>query len=278
MTMNGLDDLKLTPVWVNPGHTVQSARILMKGHGVKSIAVVEGPRLLGVVTMETLEGAREDAPCGEFVRPVERMLPHSMTVLQAAQAFVDEDLTHAVVMDGDRFVGLITPNVLIRVLRRSWDPLTGLGWSDRIREWAAEMLSKGEEISILFIDLDNFGAYNKTYGHTVGDRVLRRVSHLLRQMIDPERDLLVRYGGDEFAIATLRHREEAEQLLLKIKEQSGIASDDEPYRPITFTVGLAGGRRSQGRQNVHIASTVEDLLLTASKDCLSRKRRLEEMG
>lgn len=58
---------------------------------------------------------------------------------------------------------------------------------------------KGLPISLLLFDVDYFKRINDSYGHDVGDRVLRdlslRISHYLR-----EEDLFGRYGGDEFAI------------------------------------------------------------------------------
>jgi hypothetical protein len=64
-------------------------------------------------------------------------------VVKAAQQFVDEDIDVGVVMDEDGFHGVITSNMLLKELRRSWDPLTGLGWSDRLREWGIEHLGNG---------------------------------------------------------------------------------------------------------------------------------------
>ncbi|HIF9066426.1 TPA: putative bifunctional diguanylate cyclase/phosphodiesterase [Photobacterium damselae] len=53
--------------------------------------------------------------------------------------------------------------------------------------------------SLLFLDLDGFKMINDTYGHAVGDRLLRAVSIRLRQVIQ-HRGLLARFGGDEFLI------------------------------------------------------------------------------
>ncbi|OYT68738.1 MAG: diguanylate cyclase, partial [Armatimonadetes bacterium JP3_11] len=66
---------------------------------------------------------------------------------------------------------------------------------------------------------DNFGVFNKRYGHLVGDEVLRRVAQLLLNEIDPQTDVVCRWGGDEFAIATLRRREEAGLLAHHISRQ-----------------------------------------------------------
>ncbi len=59
--------------------------------------------------------------------------------------------------------------------------------------------SSGTSLSVLMIDLDGFKPINDTHGHALGDEVLRTVANALRKGIRP-RDLVARYGGDEFAV------------------------------------------------------------------------------
>lgn len=275
--LKNVEDLKLVPVWVNPGHLVESAIHLMKGHGQRAIAVMEGSVVLGVVSMESAVSAAEGADVRMVMRKNPAIVSPRQLVVKAAQQFVDEDLDIGVVMDEERFYGVITPNMLLKELRRSWDPLTGLGWSDRLREWGIDQLTNGREITILFVDLDKFGQYNKLYGHLVGDRVLRRVAQLLKDSVDPKRDVLVRYGGDEFAIATLRPRDEAEELASRLLDRSGSLFLEDAYQPVTFSIGLAGGRRSTHRPDIHVAAMFDELVNAASRDMLSKKlKRIEQ--
>ncbi len=60
-------------------------------------------------------------------------------------------------------------------------------------------LSKAQPVSLMMIDVDNFKQFNDVLGHIAGDRALRAVSNILRAQFR-DRDLLVRYGGDEFAV------------------------------------------------------------------------------
>ncbi|MCX7800246.1 MAG: diguanylate cyclase [Fimbriimonadales bacterium] len=266
-----IDEVRLTPVWVNPRHLVSTARIVMAGHRMPVIGVVEGNRFVGVLRAESLEGRPESETVQDAVEQPDVVLDAAMRVEDAAELFVQRDCTVAPVVDGERFLGIVTSNMLLRELRRSRDPLTGLPWSDRLREWGVEQLRLGHEITILFVDLDGFGLYNKRYGHVVGDRVLEQFAQCLRSKIDPERDLLVRYGGDEFAIGTLRTRQEVSQLL-SIVALGRVAFDvGQPIEPVAYSVGVSGGRRTVERENIHYAATVDNLINLASKDCTRRK-------
>jgi diguanylate cyclase (GGDEF)-like protein len=55
------------------------------------------------------------------------------------------------------------------------------------------------DLSIMFVDIDNFKEINDQYGHSIGDTVLRSVSNFIRK-ITRSSDLCIRYGGDEFLI------------------------------------------------------------------------------
>ncbi len=156
----------------------------MKGHGQRAIAVMEGPVLLGVLTMEMAQSLPDAVDVRSIMRKNPAILSPKQVVVKAAQQFVDDDIDVGVVMDDERFYGVVTSNMLLKELRRSWDPLTGLGWSDRLREFGIEQLAKGQEITILFIDLDNFCQYNKALRAPCG-----------RPCAAPCRSVAQRHGG-----------------------------------------------------------------------------------
>jgi diguanylate cyclase (GGDEF)-like protein len=84
------------------------------------------------------------------------------------------------------------------------DDLTGL-FNDRyFHHQLSEELKKakrtGKNISLLFLDLDNFKSINDTYGHLIGSRTLAEVGGLLTDCLAGENANIVRYGGDEFAV------------------------------------------------------------------------------
>lgn len=61
-------------------------------------------------------------------------------------------------------------------------------------------LRTGEPLSILFMDIDKFKLLNDTYGHSVGDNVLRTVAQVLSETVQRPADVAARFGGEEFAV------------------------------------------------------------------------------
>ncbi len=127
------------------------------------------------------------------------------------------------------------------------DPLTGVQNRRAILErltaergWAAE---RGLPLAVLFIDLDRFKAVNDTYGHAVGDQLLRAVAHALRSVLRAS-DAVGRVGGDEFLVilpgagpsAAARLAESLEALVAATELVAGGAR----LRP-SVTVGVGSG-------------------------------------
>jgi len=107
-----------------------------------------------------------------------------------------------------------------------FDGLTGcLDYAGTLQELDREISRSaraGLDLSLCFIDLDNFKRVNSRHGHLYGNEVLLEVSHLLRDGVRSY-DTLGRFGGDEF-IVILPGTGEADALALAERLRSGIAS------------------------------------------------------
>lgn len=107
------------------------------------------------------------------------------------------------------------------------DPLTKLYTRRYLNETEdnflrQDMRDESSHLYILFLDLDLFKSVNDTYGHRMGDDVLIALGKLLEQHTRPQ-DMCVRYGGEEFVIATLAISNEpilnlAERIRTDVKE------------------------------------------------------------
>jgi diguanylate cyclase (GGDEF)-like protein len=246
--------------------TVGAAIDLIRERGLPGVPVVDGDRFVGFVTpirllrqplyrtvaevmAADLVPATSDLPIGEA---------HDLLVSQRADVLP--------VVDDGRLVGLITLTAVLEAKSQERDPMTGLPWATTLRNWAAAAFQRGQEVAILFVDMNNFRIVNKALGHVVGDDIIRSVAYLLQHQVDPATDLLCRYGGDEFAIATIRGGEAAralaQRLCVAVNLPVEIGGVEER---VTAAIGFAGGRRVERRTPAHIASTVEDLLTLASR-------------
>jgi GGDEF domain-containing protein len=83
------------------------------------------------------------------------------------------------------------------------DQLTGVYNRRYFEHFLTRILEKARvlrfPVTLLLFDIDNFKRYNDTYGHGVGDQILKDTAALMRRTCR-EHDLVARIGGDEFAV------------------------------------------------------------------------------
>lgn len=83
------------------------------------------------------------------------------------------------------------------------DSLTGLAnrkmFDSVLREGAIEAMECGSPLALIMLDIDHFKTFNDTYGHVIGDQVLKLLAATLKECIKGQ-DTAARYGGEEFAI------------------------------------------------------------------------------
>lgn len=103
------------------------------------------------------------------------------------------------------------------------------------REWV-RCQDQHRPLSVLMIDVDFFKRYNDEYGHLEGDVLLRSIAQNLHSLHDPKRELLARFGGEEFALL-LPGVTQAEALA---RAENVRAEMQKRLDPITVSIGVAG--------------------------------------
>ncbi len=245
---------------------VVTAAEIIRREGLGGLPVMEGDRVAGFVTAQQLLAELPYRPVGTVMtRGIIPAAP-DLSLLQTYALMTRQGVEVLPIVSDAGVVGQVSITAVLKALGQQTDPLTGLPWATALRAWATAALARGREVTILFIDLDNFGEVNKALGHVAGDDILRSIARLLGSLADPGTDLLCRYGGDEFAIATTRHEEATRALLEQIHNTIVLPVDIGGARSnVTSSVGVAGGRRREGRTPAHVPATVEELLVQASR-------------
>jgi len=125
------------------------------------------------------------------------------------------------------------------------DGLTGMQnrryFDDALKEYLGEFRRIGRPVGLMILDLDHFKQVNDTYGHDVGDVVLRAVADCLKDMTRYH-DIVARLGGEEFAVVAPNMDSE---MMVRFAERirkaiSGMAIVSGNVRlKVTASVGLA---------------------------------------
>lgn len=128
------------------------------------------------------------------------------------------------------------------------DGLTGIAnrkyFDTRLREAAKQAMEEGQSLCLLLTDIDRFKKFNDTFGHRVGDEVLRVVARTLQDGVKG-RDTPARYGGEEFAVilpqTTLKDAVTvADQIRLKLaSKELKNTKTGKSFGTVTLSVGVA---------------------------------------
>lgn len=203
----------------DPDTVVFNARTRLRG--AKSLLVlplVRGDQVLGALTMASAKPGQYP----EAIREMLRVIGHQMGVsLQNARMYQSMEL------------------------RATTDGLTGLtnhrAFQERLAQLHALAERTDQKYSIILTDIDHFKSINDTYGHPIGDQVLKRVAAIFAGRARKV-DIVARYGGEEFVLVLPdTDAEGAEHFANKIREEVGeqvMTSENGSFK-ITISMGVA---------------------------------------
>jgi diguanylate cyclase (GGDEF)-like protein len=151
----------------------------------------------------------------------------------------------------------------------SHDALTGLVNRPRFESLLTDALARnaqtGEQVVLIYFDLDQFKVVNDTCGHAAGDELLRQMAWRLRTLVG-EAGTLARLGGDEFALLLPGHSvQQAMPLAEQLRQE--IVAHRFYWKERTFAVSASIGLVALGRD----MRSVADALAAADQACYLAK-------
>ena len=145
------------------------------------------------------------------------------------------------------------------------DPLTGLqnrrGMQAALENWRAE----NRIFSVIALDIDDFKHVNDTYGHDVGDQVIKSLAQIMRES-SRNHDVLCRTGGDEFAILLPRVDFDVATRIaerLRIRTELTPLHDLEADVTLHLSIGVSCWHPSTGQALEEVLQMADQALYTA---------------
>ena len=165
------------------------------------------------------------------------------------------------------------------------DPLTGLlnrrGFDEELRRIWAQSQSNPYPIGLLILDIDHFKAINDSYGHVVGDQVLKESAQLIRASVR-ESDIVCRYyGGDEMVVIlpwspAENTRKVAERMVATFQAQTLCKGTHDLH--VTISVGVCSMQADPGQSSDRFLMQADRALYRAKQTGRNRVCFADEMN
>lgn len=148
------------------------------------------------------------------------------------------------------------------------DQLTGLanfrGLQARLEWCASHEAGKGDSLSLIILDIDNFKKYNDTYGHEQGNRLLKELAEYLMFFMGSG-DFMARYGGEEFIVLLPGvNQDTAKQTADRLV--SGIAAHSFNHGPVTISAGIASTTSGSREEVFQLIEKADQALYRAKRN------------
>lgn len=194
---------------------------------------------------------------------------------------------------------------LIKLLNRNRtvSPLTGLPGNAQIQSEMQERLDKGEKYALMYLDLDNFKAYNDTYGFSNGDEIIKLTANIITKNVlnNKNKNFVGHIGGDDFvalvededyekicqniiaefdrSIVKYFTKEDVERGYLEVENRKGII---EPFPLTTISIGVVEVTNERFKNTLEIGeagAAVKHLAKTiwGSTYVIDRRKNREEI-
>jgi diguanylate cyclase (GGDEF)-like protein len=188
---------------------IRKPEVLLDNQLLLNVLRTESRNIVDIPDDLMLDGVVTDfRPRVSILEPIKyKQIPMGIIVLVSGSLFRDDLLDTLDLFSRSLALALHNAMVHDQVQRlAAIDPLTGIynrrfGMT-RLHEEFARAVQIESAIGLLMLDIDHFKGVNDTYGHSIGDRVIRQIANVAREALR-EGDILIRLGGDEFMAVLL---------------------------------------------------------------------------
>ena len=246
-SITGSAVLRAEVVYLAPGDPLLRRHVMPGTPQSDDDAILVAPLVVGDHVVGTLNVWREDEPA--WFQPEESLLLRRFASL-AAMAYANSAQREQLRIQAltDELTGLFNrrhfEHCLSRTLRDERD--------------------RGGPTSVVYFDVDAFKAINDTFGHAVGDQVLREFSEVLRAQSRRD-DIPCRTGGEEFSLVLPRtSSEEAKQVADRVVDAVRAAHLG-PRRNLTVSAGVATSPDSQDDRE-RLVRDADEYLMRAKRE------------
>ena len=146
------------------------------------------------------------------------------------------------------------------------DPMTSLYNRRFFDEYIETNITDSSHLSIFMVDIDLFKLVNDTYGHDVGDRVIKEASNIFKNVLKGS-DIAVRYGGEEFVIITFNtDKIVASKLANEIRELFSQIIFDTPIDKFSKTLSIGISNYPEDSKHINEVLKFADIALYQAKE------------
>jgi len=196
------------------------------------------------------------------------VLPYNDFTYRAIEIGISVDVILLSIALAEQFRILQSEKLLAEQLARL-DPLTGLFNRRAFYEQAQTVLYNAQrclkKTSVIVLDIDNFKQINDTYGHSIGDEVIKKTAEIIKSMIR-KGDIPVRWGGEEFVIVHPNDGEEAMLLAERLRKYIEKCELSTSLCSLTFTISLGIAQTSDTKGSIDQLIKEADLQMYRAKE------------
>ncbi len=221
----------------------------------------------------------DDGKLGAFAMTTENNLLGCIIAKSLSERLKPKEIDYLEQLTRQASITISRANSYSEVLQyATLDALTGLNnrrqLETRLKQETSQAERQGHPLSVIMMDIDFFKTFNDTYGHAIGDLVLKEVADTVKRTLR-ESDIPARYGGEEIcALLPFTDLEQAKQVAERVRqgveEHEVPVEIDDQVQNLKVTVSIGVAQYSKGSKPEELYIKADEALYKAKKNGRNR--------